>query len=213
MGQGALEFIVILGTDILFFSLGYNAVGKLLGNLEVLLVVFEGGILLLQCLALVVHIAEVGIDDEALRGHFPMEFGIAHGVQGHELVGHDAAAAVNQTVPLEGIVSQRVGKVNAVGIGQLAALQALQHVLGIVFLVALFVGLLDAAARRRVVVGDGEAHHRTVRQIQRTLHQSFAIGSATDDGASVVVLDGTRNNLGSRCRIAIYQHVDLAFGE
>ena len=46
--------------------------------------------------------------------------------------------------------------------GQFAAVQAVQHILGILLALALHVGLLNAASRGGVVVGYGEAYHAPV---------------------------------------------------
>ena len=96
---------------------------------------------------------------------------------------------------------------------QFATLQSSQHILSIVFLLALLVRLLDATPCGSVVVGNGEANHRTVGQVDGTLYQALAKGATTYDNTAVVVLDGTRDNLCCRSGIAIDQYDDLSFSE
>ena len=62
-------------------------------------------------------------------------------------------------------------------------------------------------------MSNGQANHGTIWQVDRSLDEAFAKGSTSDDNASVVVLNGSRDNLSSRCRIAVNQDNDLAFGE
>ena len=69
---------------------------------------------------------------------------VTHGVEGYELVGHDAATTVDGTVALEGVDEEGVGKVDAVTTGELAMTQATLYVLLIVFEVALGIWLLYA---------------------------------------------------------------------
>ena len=62
-------------------------------------------------------------------------------------------------------------------------------------------------------MGDGEAYHRAIGQFDGALHQSFAKGAPADDGATVVVLDGSADNLGGRGSELVDQHIYLALGE
>ena len=55
-------------------------------------------------------------------------------------------------------------------------------------------------------MGDGEAYHGAVGQVDGALHQSLAKGASAYHLASVVVLYGTCNNLGCRGRILIDEH-------
>ena len=45
-------------------------------------------------------------------------------------------------------------------------------------------------------MGNGQAYHRTVGQVDGSLYQSLAEGAAPYDDAAVVVLDSSRYNLG-----------------
>ena len=40
------------------------------------------------------------------------------------------------------------------------------------------------------------------------LHEALAEGAAADDGAAVVVLDGSGEDLGCRCRALVNEHYD-----
>ena len=55
----------------------------------------------------------------------------------------------------------------------------------------------------RIVAGNGEANHRLVTKGDGLLYEALAERAAPDDGASVVVLDGTSENLGCRCRCLV----------
>ena len=55
-------------------------------------------------------------------------------------------------------------------------------------------------------MGDGETDHRAVWQVDRTLHQSFAKGTTADNQTSVLILNGSCDNLCGRGRIAIDEH-------
>ena len=84
---------------------------------------------------------------------------------------------------------------DAVGTHQLATLQTVVDIHGIVQLLAFLVRLLDATASGCVVVGDGQSDHRTVRQVDGALHQAFTKGATTYNNTTVMVLNGTRDNL------------------
>ena len=55
----------------------------------------------------------------------------------------------------------------------------------------------------------GETHHGTVREIDRTLHKTFTKGPTTNDGATVLILQGSRDDLSGRSRKLIDKHDDL----
>jgi hypothetical protein len=44
-------------------------------------------------------------------------------------------------------------------------------------------------------MGDGESDHRTVWQIDGALHKAFSEGTAAYDETTVLILNGTRDNL------------------
>ena len=113
----------------------------------------------------------------------------------------------------KGLILQRIDKVDAVCIGQLTTLQAIHHIHGIVFLVAFRIGLLDTTARGGVVMSDGEADHRTIGQIDRTLDEAFTKGSATHNDTTILILDGTCDNLCCRSCETIDQDNHLSIEE
>ena len=94
---------------------------------------------------------------------------------------------------------------------QFSTLQAVQHVFRIILCLPLLIRFLDATPRRGVVMGDGQTNHRTVRQIDGTLYQSFTIGTATHHKSTVMVLYGSCHDLSGRRRIAVYQDDNLSF--
>ena len=141
-----------------------------------------------------------------------METGIFHRIQRYVIVGHDTAAAIDHPMLFQGVVFERVGKMNTVGMHQLPTLQAVQHVFRIIFCLPLLIRFLDATPRRGVVMGDGQTNHRTVRQIvDGTLYQPFTIGTATHHKSTVMVLYGSCHDLSGRRRIAVYQDNNLSF--
>ena len=62
-------------------------------------------------------------------------------------------------------------------------------------------------------MGNSQTDHRTVWQIDGSLDKALAKGPASDDYATIVILNGTRDNLCRRGRIAVDEHDDLALGE
>ena len=67
------------------------------------------------------------------------------------------------------------------------------------------VRLLNAAARRRVVASYRQTYHAAVAKTYLLLNQAFAERTTTYYGATVVVLDGTSQNLGCRGGAFIYE--------
>ena len=99
---------------------------------------------------------------------------------------------------------------DAVLIGELAMLVTLVQIHRIIQSVTFLIWLLDASAARRIVMGDGETNLAAIIEGQRTLHQSLAEGSATNHYATVLILDGSGNNLGGRSGKLIGEHHHLA---
>ena len=62
-------------------------------------------------------------------------------------------------------------------------------------------------------MSNGQANHGTIWQVDRSLDEAFAKGATSDNNASVVVLNSSRDYLSSRCCIAVDQDNDLALGE
>ena len=78
--------------------------------------------------------------------------------------------------------------------------------------VSLLIRLLDASAARRIIMGDGEANLAAIIEAERTLHHSLAEGSATYHYSTILILDGSGNNLcGRSCKlIGKHYHLTLA---
>ena len=89
-------------------------------------------------------------------------------------------------------------------------LQAVLEILVVVLRIPLLVRLLNAAAGWSVIMCDGETDHRTVGHVERTLHETLAKRASAHHLATVVVLQRSRDNLGSRCRKLIYKHHHLS---
>ena len=141
-----------------------------------------------------VGVVEGKLEDQSAHDGLLVVGGDVGRVLGHEDVGRDAATAIDGASERGVVGGTRM--VDAVAGEELAPLVALEEVLVVVGLVAELVGLLYAAARGRVVAGDGEADLAAVGESDLLLHEALAEGSAADDGAAVVVLDGTGEDLG-----------------
>ena len=146
-----------------------------------------------------IDILEIGVDDIALGRQFAMELGVSESVERNEIVGHDTTAAIYSAMLAQGVAFERIGKMYAVGIGQLTMLQTVYHIHGIILGLALGVWFLDATAGRSEIMRHGETNHRAVGQVDGTLHESLAEGTATYNHTAVLVLDGTCDNLRRRC--------------
>ena len=142
-----------------------------------------------------------------------MELGIGECVERHEIIRHDAAASIHRSMLTQGVALERVGKVNTVGTHQFAMLQSVHHIHGVILGITLGIGFLNATACRGVIMRHGESDHRTVGQVDGALHKSLAKGSATYDHSTVLVLYGTRDNLGGRSRILVDEHHNLSVEE
>ena len=140
-----------------------------------------------------------------------MILGVADCVDGDETVRHNASTSIDGASQHFRGVFERVGEVDAISIGHLAIIETVKEV----FLVigAFAVGLLYTASTGGVVVSYGEANHGAVREGDGTLHQSLAERTSSDDVASVPVLYGTRDNLGSRSGIIVDEHHQTPFAE
>ena len=123
------------------------------------------------------------------------------GVFGHEDVGRDAATAVYRAADV-GVIF-RSGVLDAVLIEELSVLIAADEIFLVALVSARGVGLLYTSACRSVVAGNGKTNHRPVVEGYRLLYEALAERAAADDGAAVVVLNGSRENLGCRCRTLV----------
>ena len=102
---------------------------------------------------------------------------------------------------------------DAVGIGKLATLQAIHHIHRIILILTLLIRLLDTTARGRIIMGNSETDHRPIRHVDRPLDKSLAKGTTPNDYTSILILNGTSDNLCGRGRITIDKHDDLTFLE
>ena len=95
---------------------------------------------------MLIDIAQIGIDDNALGSQLTMILGIFKCVKGYKFVWHDATSAIDHAMFLQSIILQGVSKMDAVSTHQLTTLQAIIHIHLIIFLLTFLVWLLDAAA-------------------------------------------------------------------
>ena len=99
---------------------------------------------------------------------------------------------------------------DAVLIGKLAMLVTVVEIHRIIQSVALLIRLLDASAARRIIMGDGETNLAAIIEGKRTLHQSLAEGSTANHHATVLILDGSGNNLCGRSGKLVGKHYHLS---
>ena len=88
-------------------------------------------------------------------------------------------------------------------------LKSLLNVFSIFLALTLYVWLLNASTRRRIIMRDCQTNHATIWKINGTLNESFTERSPTYNRTSILVLKSTRNDFGSRSRILVYQSVNL----
>ena len=89
------------------------------------------------------------------------------------------------------------------------ALGAMWGPTGVIIALACSVRLLDGAARRGVVASNGESECRTIIESGLRLHQALAVGAATNDCTSVVILQCAGQNLARRCTRLVNQNCDF----
>ena len=70
----------------------------------------------------------------------------------------------------------------------------------------LVVNLLDATTRGQVILGRCQLDAAVIGKFARTLYQTLAIGVATNDHSTVEVLQSTRHDFSSTCRVVIHQY-------
>ena len=96
--QTFLPFCLIFGLNLVFFGRLSNVVKQRLWHF---IAYKEGGkvrILLLQCLAMCIHIFQIGIDEIAPSGQLSMIRCIKCSIKWHEIIGHNAATAIDKTL-------------------------------------------------------------------------------------------------------------------
>ena len=109
-----------------------------------------------------VDVFQVLVDDDVLRRKHTMEPCVFGCVERNEHIGHNAAASIHRAMVAKGVELQRVGKVDAVRIGQFAMFQTLVKVHAVILRLTFLIRLLYATACRSVVVGHRQANHRAV---------------------------------------------------
>src|SRR5205085_7616831 len=70
---------------------------------------------------------------------------------------------------------------------------------------------LNQTSARRVVLGGGQRKAGVFGQRINCLHQTFTESSFADDQATIMVLNGTGNNLSRGCGPTIHQHNQRTF--
>ena len=92
-------------------------VNELLGHLKAQTEVVKALVLLLQLTTMLIDIAQIGSNNDRLGCQLTMILGVL------QLVGHNASTAINQTMLVQGVIFQRVGKMHTIGTHQFTTLQ------------------------------------------------------------------------------------------
>ena len=100
---------------------------------------------------------------------------------------------------------------NAVGIHQFTMIETVDEVFVVIDRTA--IRLLDRTSRWSIVTGDSQTNHRTIRQIDRTLHQAFAERTAAYNNSSVPILYRTADNFAGGSCILVHQYDEAAITE
>ena len=102
---------------------------------------------------------------------------------------------------------------DTVGIRQLSIVVTVYYIQRIAFLVSLLIRLLDATTAGGIVAGHRKAYHTAVGQVDRPLDKPLAEGASPDNDTSVLILDGSAENLGCRSAVLVDEYYDLAIEE
>ena len=95
---------------------------------------------------MIIHVAQVLLDDNTLGSQFTMVFGIKRGIQRYKLIRHDTTATIDDAMLAQRLVFQGISEMHAVGICQFATLQAVQHIHRVILIATFGVRLLDTTA-------------------------------------------------------------------
>ena len=99
---------------------------------------------------------------------------------------------------------------NAVGTVKFAMFEAFLNVHGIVKGLTFLIRFLDTAARRCIIMGYCEADHAAVCKVYRALHKALTERTTPNDLTTVLILNGTGNDFGSRSRVFIDKNDNLS---
>jgi len=166
------------------------------------------GILFFKIRLVLIGIVERKLGDCGSVGHRVVAIQIIALMDGHKVVGHDAASAIHGA-PAHSLVRNGLVLFDAVDVLHLAVCQSVINFFVVCF-GAVFVVALDATSTGRVVARSGQPDGRFVGQIELPLHQSLAKRAAPYDEATVVVLHGPSYNLRCRCAEVVDENDDLA---
>ena len=100
---------------------------------------------------------------------------------------------------------------DAVGIHQFSVVEAVYQVF--IVIGRAVIRLLDATTGRGVVPCNGQSDHGAVRQVDRTLHQSFAERTSAYDDTSVPVLHCAAHDFAGGSGVFVYQYDEAAVTE
>ena len=134
------------------------------------------------------------------------------GITGHEDIGHDSTAAINDS-SAHSRIFQRIGQMNTVGIIELTFLVTMHNIQFIIVTVSHRIGFLYTAPRRRIITRHRKTQCRPVVQFELLLHQTFPETATTHNCAAVIILNSSRENLRCRSRPFIDKHYNFVFLE
>ena len=149
-----------------------------------------------ELVAVVVSVFEAELGNDALGHTFSVVGREGCCVFCYKIVGHDATTAIDDASDAGFILLSCL--MNAVLTEELAPFVTCDEIHLILFRLPFHVGFLDATSRRGVITCDGQMDQGTVSKFNRLLHKTLSKGATSYDDASVVVLNGTREDFCSR---------------
>ena len=136
----------------------------------------------------------------------------------HDIIEHHLSRVHAANGQVIGNIGQRVGfefniRLDATTIAHLAPVPCIKHTretVGNMFLIAstimLVVDGLYAAAAGNVVFAGREFHLPIIRDVHRSLYQTFAISACTQHQGTIEVLQTATGDFAGRCGVVVNEH-------
>ena len=169
--------------------------GKLVHEVLLLQIVCQllHRVVFVQLLSVLVHIGKGILDNQSAQRSLLVVRGHIRCILSNEDVGRNATTSVNGTS--DGCMILLALVLDAVLREELTMLITGQQVLFIVLVVTSYVRFLDTTSRGRIIAGNGQTNHRLIVEGNRLLNQSFTKRATSDNRTTIIVLNGTSQNL------------------
>ena len=129
---------------------------------------------------------------------------IKSSVDRYEIIRHDTTSTIDGTSEFLGLYFQRIREMNTVSIHQFTVVETFYQIL--VVINSTVVRFLDGTTRWSIIACNSQTNHGTVRQVDRTLHQSFAERAASYNNSSVPILYCATDDFTGRGCVLIHQN-------